>query len=250
MGPGSSQRGNASIRRWLGWTRDVPTVAIGLDDDVATVLCLRRQTVITASGRASLAPGTVRDGQLRAVGPAIDALAELRSRLHLPTAAAVIMVVEPRRARVEGQAIVAEIEADELSARAQVTLAAGLQPPRFDPTPAALARLGPAVDGPVYADGAGWRTYRDHGHLEIEPSDRRNAEPLVGPSPVERGPLGGPAPIAVDRGVVLAPGWPILLGAALADNDIAPPARIEETQPVAAGGWAIEQVSDRRGAGR
>ncbi len=247
MGPGSPRSGHAAIRRWLGWTRDVPTVAIGLDDDVATVLCLRRRAVITASGRADLAPGTVRNGHLRVVGPAIDALTELRAALHLPPCANVTIVVEPRRAEVDGQTVVADVEADELAARTQVAVAAGFVQPSFDPAPAALARLGWSIDGPVYADGAGWRTYRDQGHLEIEPSDRPIAEPLIGPSPVERGPRRDPGPIAVDRGVVLSPGWPILLGAALATTETTPAARIEEIQPVAAGGWTIEQVSDGGG---
>lgn len=247
MGPGSPRSGHAAIRRWLGWTRDVPTVAIGLDDDVATVLCLRRRAVITASGRADLAPGTVRNGHLRVVGPAIDALTELRAALHLPPCANVTIVVEPRRAEVDGQTVLAEVEADELAARTQVAVAAGFVQPSFDPAPAALARLGWSIDGPVYADGAGWRTYRDRDHLEIEPSDRAEAEPHLGPSPAERTPLPGPDPIAIDRGVVLSPGWPILLGAALAGDTIAPAVRIEEIRPVAAGGWTIEQVGDQRG---
>jgi len=249
MGPGSPPPGHAAIRRWLGWTRDVPTVAIGLDDDVATVLCLRRRAVITASGRAALPPGTVRDGHLRMAGPAIEVLTGLRSALHLPATADVIVVVDPRRAHVDGPTIVAEVEADELAARTQVILAAGFRPPRFDPTPAALTRLGWGVGGPVYTDGVGWRIYRDLDHLEIEPSDR-TAEPLVGPSPVERGPLPGPGPVAIDRGVVLSPGWPLLLGAALAVGNVAPLARIEEIQPVTTGDWTIEQVHALGGDGR
>ncbi len=250
MGPGPSPRRPARLRRWLGWTRDLPTIAIGLDDDVATVLCVRRQSVITASGLAALAPGTVRNGRLRVANPAIEALSRLRDELHLPERSDVVVLVQPRSAEAAGRTVVAKVDADEVVARSQVVQAAGFAGPILDPVPAALARLGPIGDGPVYADGGGWRTYRDGDHLELEPSDRATIEATVGSSPVERNPLLGPDPIVIDHGVALSPGWSLLLGAALIQSDRHPIGRIEEIAPAAVGGWTIERVDDHGGSWR
>lgn len=245
MGPGPSQRPPARCRRWLGWTRDVPTIAIGVDDDVATVLCLRRQSVITASGRSILPPGTARDGRVRAAGPAVEALSRLRTELDLPGNGRVVLLIQPRSAEVTGEIVRASVDAEEVSARARLIEAAGFATPTLDPVPAAVARLAEAGPGPVYAEAAGWRIFRDSDHLEIEPSDRVVADAIIGPSPVERRPLTEPGPVAVDRGVVLAQGWSLLLGAALAGTERAPIGRIDEVAPAPVGGWTIERVTDR-----
>lgn len=248
--PGSpvpAAAGPARFRRWLGWGRHCATIAIGLDDDVATVLCLRRSSVITASGRSTLPPGTIRRGGLRVAGPAIDALTRIRTDLDLPARSEVVALIEPRSAAVARSSVVAQVDADEVAAVTQAIQAAGFAAPMFDPVPAALARLASVTappDGARYAEGAGWRTYQDRDHLELERSDRHLSELVVGPTPAERSPLTGPAPIGIDRGVTLSRGWSLLLGAALAPTGLGPASHTDEVSPVAAGAWTIERIPE------
>ena len=239
--------GPARLRRWFGWNRDVPTVAIQLDDDTASVLCLRRQAVITACGRVSLPPGTVRNGRLRVGGPATGALADLRRALQLPARCRAVALVQPHGAEVNGTTVVARVDGEETSARRQVIMAAGFATVQLEPVPAALARLGADRPGPVYLDGGGWRAYRDGDHLEVEPSDRSVAGVVIGPSPVERTNLDDAAPVAADPGVELLDGWPLLLGAALVHGGHRPGSLIESTDPAPVGAWTIERVAGHEG---
>lgn len=239
----STQRSRpARFRRWLGWTRDVPTIGVSLDDDEVRVLCLRRRSVVTACGRASLPTGTARSGRIRVAGPAADGLGALRSRLRLPTASRVVMLVQPRSVEVVSGTVVARLEAEEIGIRRRVARAAGFDDIAIDPVPAAVERLAGRGPQPRYAEGAGWRTYRDGEHLEIEPSDRNLDDVTLGPSPAERTPLRRLDPITVDRGVQLIEPSALLLGATLADAPGLTPVRIDELAAGAGGAWTIERV--------
>lgn len=257
------RRRPARLRRWFGWTRDTPVITIELDDDEVRLLCVRRGSAVSASGRASLAPGTVRNGRLRTTDPAIEGLRALATHLRLPADGVLVQLVEPATVEVVGGSVIGVVEADEIALRHQLARAAGFADHTIEPVPAALDRVASRVGGdrPHYGDGGGWRWYRDGDHLEIEPSDRGagpSAGLLVGPTPVERAPLteadllvgDGSAPITVDPGVRLLDRWPVLLGGALAVGHGARPARVEELVPVASGGWTMERVTDLAVGGR
>ncbi|MEM9561505.1 MAG: hypothetical protein AAGA93_02740 [Actinomycetota bacterium] len=249
MSTAHHRRPPARTRRWFGWNRDVPTAAVELERDELRLLCLRRGATVTASGRATLPPGTVRGGRIRVADPVVDGLAALRRHLHLPDGCALVQLVQPRRTDVTGGEVIAGVDADEVAIRSRIASAAGFGDNRLEPVPSAIDEIitacrPPADPGnptePRYAEGAGWRLYRDGDHLEIEASDRFVDGVIVGPSPVERHALPWPAAVAVDRGVRVLDPWPLLLGAGLAAARR--PARIDELPPDRPGGWTVERI--------
>ncbi len=249
MSTARHRRPPARMRRWFGWNRDVPTAAVELERDELRLLCLRRGTTVTASGRATLPPGTVRDGRVRVAEPVVDGLSAMRRHLRLPDRCALVQLIQPRRTEVADGEVIAGIDADEVAIRSRIATAAGFGDHRLEPIPGAVdeivtASRPPAEPGrstePRYAEGAGWRLYRDGDHLEVEASDRFVDGVIVGPSPVERHALAWPSGVAVDRGVRVLDPWPLLLGAGLAAARR--PARIDELAPERPAGWTVERI--------
>ena len=270
-----SDRPLVNFFHWLGWDRSTPSVAAIFSDDAVFLLAVRNRPLrVTACGWMPLPAGAVRNGEVRLVGLAADALARTWTHLALPETAPLTVVFEPATADVDFErtldvdqfvrgnphieanqelsdpdTIVAKVDKRQLETMTRCTEQAGRSNVYFDPIPAAGARLarvqrdmGQFGSAAVYTEGGGWLSVSLDATFEVVARGSRFDPISSGDSPGTLTPISQPDPIEVSSRVALDGPWQLLVGAALAEFGYGPDARIQTTEAVSTIGWAVEQL--------
>lgn len=235
---------------WLGWHGGSPSTAVVFADDAVWMLALRdRPLRVTACGAVPLSVGTVRNGEIRLVGLAADALRTLHEFLRLPVGSPLTLVVEPLDASVEpdDDRIVALVDQRQIEALAACAEEVESSAVRFDAVPAAIARLARRLrttpDDTVAVSGAGWTAVTSRSISEVTRHGTRTEAVAVGTGPASLIPISNPEPVRVASGVDLTGPWQLLLGAALAHFDTGPTTLVERREQPSAHGWAAERIA-------